>query len=230
MPFVMEYTDENDTTYPESYWIIRYYSANDPARTGTIHFFGFSSIEKFDVIPESVGIGNRQYQVTDPAVFDAYFGKAGLVNAFAYLTILETMALAIDDFFATASQLSQLKPQGAELGSQGTSRLIITFPAAVEIQPTGNLESGMHIYINSIEATINAASRNGPHTEVYYDLDEEAGPADVVTWAYDAVNGFLEDAGGLALQSYLNKTVLNTVGEYWQFDEASNSGQFAIHF
>jgi hypothetical protein len=232
MPYELDYTDENDTNYPRSFWVIRHYSANDVVKTGQLHFFGYASVADFDAgNPE---IGTQDYTITDPAVYDAYFGQAHVPTVDAFLTILELIGANIPtpgtSFFNGAIQLSSVRSDSLEIGLVNTSRVVVVFTADVDKQVLGDFDSGVTIKVNGVDATISSATQTGAPTTLQFNLSAPVDQNDVVTWEYDASMGFLIDAAGLPLQTFMAIEVSNLVGTTFDFSESENSGLFAMHF
>ncbi|HEX8183292.1 MAG TPA: hypothetical protein VF747_01035 [Blastocatellia bacterium] len=225
MPFLLDYTDENGTNYPASYWVIRYYTANDPAQSGQVHFFGYADVEAFDRGNDE--IGRQSYTITDVSIYDLYFGKAHVPTTEAFLTLLERIGLNVPtpgaSFFNSGSQLSSVRPLSLEIGAENPSRVVVVFTAEVDFQPTGNFLSGITIKVNGVAATISTATQTGLPTTLQYNLSAPVEIDDVVTWEYDASAGFLEDAAGLTLQTFTPLDVTNNLGRHLWFNTKDNS-------
>jgi hypothetical protein len=224
MPFEMGYTDSMGVNHPESYWVIKFLSANDPNKTGNIIFFGYHDSASYDA--ELGSIGEHRYDITDPAFYDFSFGYGRYPQPEAFFQIMEDRALDLDDFFGPADVLSFVKVQSAEVGSDGPSKVVVTFFAEVQ---GSTLTDGVTIKINGVAATIVSAAKS-PINVLTYTIAEVVGPADVVTWEYLRSAGALEDASSFRLQSFTPVTADNAVGSYLRFDDANNSIHLAHIF
>ena len=224
MPFEMDYTDVGGGNHPESYWVIKFLSANDPNKTGHLIFFGYHDSASYDVGLSH--IGEHRYDITDPAFYEDCFGAGRYPQTGAFFQILEDRTPGVDGFFDTATALSFVKVQSVEIGSAGSSKIAVPFPVEVA---GANFTDGVAIKINGVAATLVSATKS-PVNVLTYTIAEVAETSDTVTWEYARSLGALEDTGSARLQSFTPRTAENTVGQYWQFNEANNSGQFAVHF
>jgi hypothetical protein len=223
MPFEMDYTI-NSTNHPKSYWLIKFLSLNDPNKTGNIIFFGYHDVASFDA--GEGHIAEHRYDITDPAFYDFSFGFGRYPQESAFFFILEDRALDLDLFFDTADVLSFVKVETVEVGSAGSSTVIVSFPVQVN---GANFTDGVTIKINGVAATIVSAARS-PVTTLTYTISEVVEPDDTVTWEYVRSDGVLEDESSVPLQSFTPVMAGNTVGEYLHFDDANNSIHLAHIF
>ncbi len=223
MPFEMAYTI-NGTNHPKSYWLIKFLSLNDPNKTGNVIFFGYHNVASFDA--GEGHIAEHRYDITDPTFYDFSFGQGRYPQETAFLFIMEDRALDLDDFFGPADVLSFVKVLRVEVGSAGSSQIVVTFPVQVN---GASFTSGVTIKINGVAATIAAGVRS-PVDVLTYTISEVVGPTDIVTWEYDRSTGVLEDAASSPLQSFTPMTAVNSVGSHLRFDDANNSIHLAHIF
>ncbi len=220
----MNYTDSAGANHPNSYWVIKFLTLNDPNQTGNVIFFGYHDSASYDA-----GLGaidQRRYDITEPALYDFSFGQGRYPQETAFFFIMEDRALDIDDFFGPADVLSFVKVLRVEVGSAGSSQVVVTFPVQVN---GANFTDGVTIKINGVAATIVSAVRS-PVDVLTYTISEVVGPTDVVTWEYDRSAGVMEDTGSSPLQSFTPVTARNTVGSYLRFNDAKNSIHLAHIF
>jgi hypothetical protein len=128
-----------------------------------------------------------------------------------------------DSFFHFASQLSSVRPNSLEIGSETTSRVAVVFTSDVAFAVSGNFLSGVTIKVNGVAATISTATQTGLPTTLQYNLSAPIDQNDVVTWEYDATMGFLVDGAGLPLQAFAAIAVTNNAGRYLWFNRLDNS-------
>lgn len=235
MPFVMDYTDAAGVNYPESYWIIATNSQNHPGGTEALTFDGYRSVADYE---SGMGVIAQESFVINGPNYDSYirlqFELLGTI--FSYYTLLEQAVVGLFTFFSTATQLSNMRVLSLNVEATDSvadeefeNRVI----AVISKPMTGvDVATGFTIRVNGTPATIVTVSSDfsTPIKLVYFDLAASILPTDVVTWEYDAATGFLIDYQLLAAPSFSAMPVVNNVGEYWRFNSASNSGQFAIHF
>lgn len=242
MPFQKNYTDPLGTNFPTSFWQIRYLSLNTDGSGSSIHQ-GWASVADHDTLGDAGIIGEHLFNTSDPEVYEDTFGLAmaaqiRLTQPVGYFIAVEQGLAQHDDFFSMASgvvQLSYVVPDGAEVGSAGAQRVTVTFPAPIAgTTQTPLYTQGVTIKINGATTTAPVdGSADATKHFVYYDLVDTVEPGDVVTWEYAGIgfgSGDMRVIGEGQLHAISPITVVNSVGAFWRFNEAGNSGQFAIHF
>lgn len=217
MPFEMAYDDDAGGSHPDSYWLIKFLSLNDPNQTGTVVLFGYHDSASFDA--GMVHIGEHRYDFTTPSEYELALGQGRYPLTDAYFQQVEERVAGLDTFFDLAEYLSAVKVVSVEVGPEGVSKVVVTF--AVEVNGA-DLEDGATIKINGVAATITGAVKTSAAV-IAYTVTETVGPTDVVTWEYDHAAGSLEDNGSARLQSFTPQTAANSIGGYLWFDDASNS-------
>jgi hypothetical protein len=222
MPLILAFTDTDGTEYTESYWRIANYGANDRVKTGSFQMHGWRDIDAYVDGKDTIRASPKEFLITDPAVYDEYFGVALLVSDFPFLEVLESYAFA-GDFFSSASQYSYLEVLSADIGSFDSSRIYVRFSDIVEFDIGGNYLDGVTVSVNSVPVTVSAAAQDSPGSVIRYDLASPLDANDVITWAYEESAGFLVSAGGVRVSDIPNESVTNQIGGFLHFNSADNS-------
>lgn len=228
MPFEMSYTSPTSTVYANSFWLISMISLNHLNHTGILHFNGYADVDSFNAGDDF--IGQQSITVNDSVAYDGYIGN-NLENPDALLSFywfLETAAQSVSDFFLGATQFSPAQPESIEIGGESSSRVNVVFSSDLTGIGAG---AGVAIKVNGVSATIIDADQNlglSPAFAVYYDLSAPVSPGDVVTWEYDSDTGVLTDSAVTPLHSLGPIEAANTVGGYWQFNDAKNSAHILL--
>lgn len=229
MPFVTPFTDESSVSHPNSYWALRFVSINLPNQTASLIYHGWDDAAAYSNLDAIVG--ERFYTISDPTVFEQYFGQGKIVATLSFYAVMDTYISVNDVLFDpdVATQYSYIPldvTTPLDIGSLGPSRLIVVWRAL--INTTSSWTVGITIKINGTPVTITGTS-HPLSTVVYYDFTEVAGPGDVVTFAYDG-SGDLIDELSMPLAPIIELTATNSVGGHLIFSDLSNSGHIFLPF
>ena len=221
MPLILSFTDTDGILYTDSYWRIVPYSANNRVKTGSFQMHGWASVEAYVDDRDNIRASPKEFLITDPAVYDEYFGAASIVSSDPFLELLEGFAQA-SDFFSSATQYSYIEVLSADIGSFDSSRVYVRFSDTVIFSLGGNYLSGVTIKVNSAPVTISAAAQDTPPNVIRYDLAVPVDANDGITWGYDGA-GFLESVGHSGVSVIPNEIVTNQIGSFFDFSNADNS-------
>lgn len=102
--------------------------------------------------------------------------------------------------------------------------VIVTFNRAIN-SPGADYSAGVTIEVNALGATISSAVLQAGGKSVYYTLSLAVDSNDVITWAYSAAGGDIEDAADntITLANVAAQTAFNGVGTQLWFDHFENS-------
>jgi hypothetical protein len=98
----------------------------------------------------------------------------------------------------------------------------------IEVHFTGNVNAtnyaaGVTIRVNSVAQTIDTATRQADHTQVFYVISAPADVDDLVTFQYDDATGDYQDDYGAQMADIAATTVANYVGSHLYFDTADDA-------
>lgn len=241
MPFELEY-ESGGVTHPLSYWRIRFQGGNLDNLTGHFVLFGYHDVASFDDFGGVAEIGEKRYDINDPAIYELCFGQGAYDNPQALLngdfdsptfgsapffTALEGVARAIDDFFSTAEWLSSVEVSSIEIGVITSQLLSVTFSRDVALSPGGDFADGVTIKINGVSTVIIGAELDGTNV-VEYLLTDPVDINDVVTWEYDSTTGTMIDGQDFKVRRFSPIAASNTLGTHWVFELVDNSAQWAL--
>jgi hypothetical protein len=114
--------------------------------------------------------------------------------------------------------------QSSEVGDVTNLTVVVVFSEQI-VSPGDDYAAGVTIEVDGGAATINSATLQGDNQTVYYVVAASPDMNDVVTWAYSAAGGDIEDLVGNALEDVAAQAVTNNVGEHWRFDHLENANQ-----
>jgi hypothetical protein len=225
MPFQMDYTDPVATNHPNSYWVVGAISSLPTIKTGSVIFFGYHDKASFDAGDGQLAGSPRAFTCNDPSIFDQYFRKSDVIaSGLSFTGWMESFALndSGDPFFATALPLSPVDPLSLEIGLFDQTKLRVNFEDVID---AADYSLGVTVRVNGTPVTIASSSRIG--TTVIEHIIPAVDANDVVDWSYDNSIGVLVDDTSLALESFNQKAVVNSVGSYLRFNFPEDSGWLA---
>jgi len=95
-----------------------------------------------------------------------------------------------------------------EVGNINASTVIVTFDQTIK---ASNYLSGAIIKVNTVPATINSGVRETDKTKVRYVLSVAVDGIDAVTYAYNAIDGFIENEMGIQVPDVADTPLTNNV-------------------
>lgn len=234
MPILMDHT-VNGVNHPNSWWTLSSLNLNMTNRTASIVEFGYHDKDSRDADPNTK-IDIQIFSCTTPEVFDFYFGQIERVVNAAYITTIELWLVLgdpdlpepTDGFFSAGTVFSPVGFSSAEVGDVANNVVAVTFTD--NVMSGVSLSTGITIKINGISATISSAAQPVDTRIIQFTLSAPVGLTDLVTVEFDNFGASLTDGNAIGVASFSAQDVTNQVGEHWRFNDASNSGQFAIHF
>jgi|GEM_PF-4639852 len=222
MPYLLDYTDPSTTmNYPESFWLISAVSLNQLQKSATITFDGFQSVTAYNEGPGL--IAQKQFVFNDTDIYskliEFQFESVDL-NYFSFYSLLELAINETSGFFQTGFQWSACRPIVIEIGAESDTRLNVLF-SGTQLGTTTDFLNGVSID----SATFTGADLVIGHpTEIYYDLSAPVMPNQRLFWSYDQSEGAITDIHLLAIRSFKDIPVNNSVGSRLNFSMRGNSG------
>ncbi len=116
----------------------------------------------------------------------------------------------IDDIIGGPSEPAAVPPQivSAEIGDTANDILVVVFDSEIKI-PFGSELLGVNVFYNGLGQTVAAATRQPDRVTMYYSIAVAVEPEDVVTFTYEASDGFIQNAEGVHLEDASEFPVVN---------------------